>query len=199
VSHLIRNRFKWWDGCRAEVIMQTYGELTGRPAHLQTVLAGDRRSTADTCPVEEGFPDPETWRGPYLPAQDIPAERQQLPPLVRPGSVSPLVRRLSKTALGLGIVAVVGFAPLQRLLQTSSVEAVVNARMIMLRAPIDGEVQAGPNALSFGTSLARGDVLFHIINRRADRSRVDDLTHQIEQLKDERPGLRRDLATPACC
>jgi hypothetical protein len=106
----------------------------------------------------------------------------------------PLVRRLSKMAPGLGIVAVVGFAPLQRLTQTSSVEAVVNARMITLRAPIDGEVQAGPNLLDFGTSVARGDVLFRIINRRADRSRLDDLSRQIEQLKDERPGIEARLA-----
>src|ERR1700674_3175386 len=190
VSHLIRNLLNWRDGCKAEVIMQTYDELTGRLARLQSVLAHDERSTADTRRVEEGFPDPETWRGLYSPAQDMsPAERQHLLPPVRPGSVSPLVRRLSKTALGVGIIAVVGFAPLQRLLQPSSVEAVVNARMITLRAPIDGEVQAGPKPLGFGTSLARGDVLFRIINGRADRSRVDDLTHQIEQLKDERPGI----------
>jgi hypothetical protein len=194
VSHLIRNLLKWRDGCKAEVIMQTYGELTGRLAHLQSVLARDESSTADTRPVEEGFPDPKTSRGLYSPAQDMSsAERQDLLPPVRPGSVSSLVRRLSKTALGLGIVAIVGFAPLQKLLQTSSVEAVINARMITLRAPIDGEVQAGPNPLGFGTSLARGDVLFRIINRRADRSHVDDLTHQIEQLKDERPGIAARL------
>jgi hypothetical protein len=74
----------------------------------------------------------------------------------------------------LGILAVLGFAPLQSLLQTSSFEAVVNARMITLRAPIDGEVEAGPNPLDFGTSLERGDVLFRIINSRADRSHVDN-------------------------
>jgi multidrug resistance efflux pump len=116
-----------------------------------------------------------------------------LPPF-RPWPLSPQARRLSKTALGLGIVAVLGFAPLQRLLQTSSFEAVVNARMITLRAPIDGEVQAGPHALDFGASLARGDVLFRIINSRADRSRVDNLTRQIEQLKDERPSIAARLA-----
>jgi multidrug resistance efflux pump len=33
-----------------------------------------------------------------------------------------------------------------------------------------------------------------IINGRADRSRVDDLTHQIEQLKDERSGIAVRLA-----
>jgi len=83
-------------------------------------------------------------------------------------------------------LAAVGFVPFQDLLQTSSLEAVINARVTTLRAPTDGEVQPGPNPLALGTSGARGDVLFRIVNRRADRSRVDDLTHQIAQVKDER-------------
>src|SRR5262245_17508603 len=102
---------------------------------------------------------------------------------------------MSKTMLCLGIVAAVGFIPLQGLLQTASVEAVINARVTTLRAPTDGEVQPGPKPLSFGTSVARGDVLLRIINRRPDRLRVDDLTHQIEQLKDERSGIAARLAS----
>jgi multidrug resistance efflux pump len=105
-----------------------------------------------------------------------------------------LVQHLPKMALGLGIVAVIGFAPFQSLLRTSGIEAVVNARVITLRAPIDGEVHAAPSALGFGASLARGDTLFRIVNHRADRSRVDDLTLQIEQLKNERSGLAARLA-----
>jgi multidrug resistance efflux pump len=109
------------------------------------------------------------------------------------GLVSLLVGR--KSILSLGIAAAVGFVPLQGLLQTSSVEAVINARVTTLRAPTDGEVQLGPSSpLAFGTSVARGDVLLRITNRRADRSRVDDLTHQIEQLKDERSGIAVQLA-----
>ena len=96
--------------------------------------------------------------------------------------------------LSLGVAAAVGFVPLRGLLPTSSVEAVINARVTTLRAPTDGEVQLGPNPLAFGTSVARGDVLLRIINGRADRSRVDDLTHQIEQLKDERSGIAVRLA-----
>jgi multidrug resistance efflux pump len=96
--------------------------------------------------------------------------------------------------LSLGVAAAVGLVPLRGLLQTSSVEAVINARVTTLRAPTDGEVQLGPNPLAFGTSVTRGDVLLRIINGRADRSRVDDLTHQIEQLKDERSGIAVRLA-----
>jgi multidrug resistance efflux pump len=96
--------------------------------------------------------------------------------------------------LSLGILAAVGFVPLQGLLQTSGIEAVINARLITLRAPTDGEVQPGPNPLASGTSVARGDVLFRIVKHHADRSRVEDLTHQIEQLKDERSGIAMRLA-----
>ena len=51
-------------------------------------------------------------------------------------AVSSLVYRVSRGTLGLVIVAVVGLAPHQQLLQTSSVEAVVNARVITLPAPM---------------------------------------------------------------
>jgi multidrug resistance efflux pump len=109
-----------------------------------------------------------------------------------PKSGLPLTRHLSGAVLGLGIVAV-GFVPFHRLLQRSSFEAVVMAPMITLRAPIDGEVEAGPKPLDVGASAAGGDILFRINNHRADRSRVDDLTRQIERLKDERPALAARL------
>jgi multidrug resistance efflux pump len=102
--------------------------------------------------------------------------------------------RTSKATLGLGIVAVVGFLPLQDSLRTSSADAVINARITTLRALTDGEVQPGPNPLAPGTSVARGDVLFRIVNHRADRSRVDDLTLQITQVKDERSVVAARLA-----
>ena len=122
-----------------------------------------------------------------------PVDRQPMPPL-RHKLVSPLVGRIPKTMLSLGAVAAVGFVPLQGLLQTSGVEAVINARVTTLRAPNDGEVQPGPNPLAFGTPVARGDILFRIVDHHADRSRVEDLTHQIEQLKEERPSIAARLA-----
>src|SRR5262249_47605800 len=105
-----------------------------------------------------------------------------------------LAGRKAKTMLSLAIVAPVGIVPLRGLLQTSSVEAVVNARVTTLRAPTDGEGQPGPNPLAFGTPVTRGDVMFRIIKRRPDPSRADDLTRQIEQLKDERSGIAARLA-----
>jgi multidrug resistance efflux pump len=187
-------------------------DAVGRLAHLYKAFERGQGSAADApaadtpaadapavdAPAAEGAESPtETWRRLYapVPAPEVPpVDVQASSPPAPAGTASPLVRRLLKTALGLGIVAVVGYAPLQRLLQTSSVEAVVNARMITLRAPIDGEVEPGSTPLDFGTVLAPGQVLFRIVNRRADRSRVDDLTRQIEQLEGERPSIAARLS-----
>jgi multidrug resistance efflux pump len=174
--------------------MQISDLSIGSLAHPRGVLARDEAATTGSSRVEEDLRGAGTWRGLYSPTQVTrPVDRQVLLPPVSRGLVS-LMRRTSKTTLGLGIVAAVGLVPFQDLLQTSSVEAVINARVATLRAPTDGEVQPGPNPLALGTSVARGDVLFHIINRRADRSRVDDLTHQIAQVKDERSGIAARLA-----
>jgi biotin carboxyl carrier protein len=101
----------------------------------------------------------------------------------------PLTRHLSKTVLGLGMVGVLGFIPVQKLLPTSGIEAVINARVVTLSAPIDGEVRTSSGFPEFGAPFAPGDLLLHIINARADRSRVDDLGYDIQRLNDERPGI----------
>ena len=84
--------------------------------------------------------------------------------------------------------------PCSKLLPRSGVEAVVNADIVTLSAQIDGEVQTGPSILEIGTSFARGDVLLHITNERADRSRADDLAREIQRLTDDRPGIEARLA-----
>jgi multidrug resistance efflux pump len=175
--------------------MQISDHSIGSLARPREILACDETAATGPRRVENDLRGAETRRGLDSPTQVTrPVDRQALMPPVRPGLVSLLVGRISKTMLSLGIVGAVGFIPLQGLLQTSSVEAVINARVTTLRAPTDGEVQPGPNPLAFGTSVARGDVLLRIINRRPDRSRVDDLTHQTEQIRDERSGIAARLA-----
>src|ERR1700721_2865607 len=51
-------------------------------------------------------------------------------------------RRFLKIALGVGLVVAFGWAPLRAMLATTSVEAIVNARIETIRAPIEGIVQA---------------------------------------------------------
>jgi multidrug resistance efflux pump len=173
--------------------MQISDNSIGSLTHSCEVLSCDEPAKTGPRRVADDLRGAGTRRGLYSPAQVTqPVDREALMPPARRGLVSLLLGR--KMILSLGIAAAVGFVPLQGLLQTSSVEAVINARVTTLRAPIDGEVQPGPNPLAFGTSVGQGDVLLRIINRRADRSRVDDLTHQIEQLKDERSGIAARLS-----
>jgi biotin carboxyl carrier protein len=94
-----------------------------------------------------------------------------------------------KSAVGLAIVVVVGVGPMQRLFEFSSVDAVVNARLVSLRAPIDGKLVGGPISPTIGASAARGMALFHITNTRADRARMDDLRRLIDQIEGERSSI----------
>ena len=96
-------------------------------------------------------------------------------------------RRAVKSALGLCVVVVAGVGPAQRLLEYSSVEAVVNARLVSLRAPIDGRIE--DFSPTIGATTPRGRIILHISNSRADRTRLDDLKRAIEQTESERPAI----------
>jgi multidrug resistance efflux pump len=175
----------------APVDPSTFAQMDAgrRLAHLRSLLAA--ATTANPAATDDwrrrNAPDaPSAEPSPIFKsaAPDAPAK-------TKPKSSTP--RRVVKTLLGLALVAAVGYAPLQRIAQTSSVEAIVNARVITLRAPIEGEVQPGPAARESGAALASGDLLFRIVDPRADRGRVDDLSRQLAQARDERPRLAARL------
>jgi multidrug resistance efflux pump len=97
--------------------------------------------------------------------------------------------RLVKAAAGLAIIIIFGWTPAQRFLALSTSEAVVNARLVTLRAPIDGEVAAIAVAPEVGTRAEQGSSIIRISNPRADRSRLDDFRRTIAQLEGERPAV----------
>ena len=110
--------------------------------------------------------------------------------------VAPHRSRLVKVGIGALLVVAVGWLPVRTLLQTTSTEAVINARLITLRAPIEGEIGAGLGATAVGMQLEPGAGLMKIVNRRAERGRLDDLHRLINRLESERAGLtsrRNDL------
>lgn len=110
--------------------------------------------------------------------------------------VAPHRSRLVKVGAGALLVVAVGWLPVRTLLQTTSIEAVINARLITLRAPIEGEIGAGLGATTVGMQLEPGAGLMKIVNRRAERGRLDDLNRLINRLESERAGLtsrRNDL------
>ena len=119
-------------------------------------------------------------------------------PAVRPAISSvfgqtTLVRRSVKSAFAFAIAAAVAWVPIQRLLQATSVEAVVNARTLTLRAPIDGVVSLAPADLAVGATFPAGTPLLRITDSRADRSRFDDLQRVRERAETEATSLRTRL------
>lgn len=96
--------------------------------------------------------------------------------------------RVLKSMLGVLVVVAVGWMPVSTLLVTASTEAVINARLITLRAPIEGQIQS-LSGVGVGGELQPGAVLVNIENPRADRSRLDDLSRMTAEVESEIKGL----------
>jgi len=111
----------------------------------------------------------------------------------RGGFVARFGWRAIKSALGLGVIIIAGVGPVQRLLEFSSVEAVVNARLVSLRAPIDGKIEDADFAPSIGAVAPKGRFMLRISNSRADRARLDDLQRLVDQTEGERPAIAKRL------
>jgi biotin carboxyl carrier protein len=98
-------------------------------------------------------------------------------------------RRLLKTAIAVAVAAFIVWLPAQRLLQTTSVEAVVNAQLVTLRSPIDGVVSSELRNLALGADIEQGIQMLRITNTRADRGRMDDLRRLVERSEAEEAVL----------
>ncbi len=114
--------------------------------------------------------------------------------VAQPGP-SRTLRRYMKAAAGIVIVAVFGWLPLKAFFQTSSVEAVVNSRLVTLRSPIDGKVSAASNLSGDLGIIAEGTLILRVINPRGDRVRLDDLRRQLSRSEHERPSLVAKIAS----
>jgi multidrug resistance efflux pump len=103
-------------------------------------------------------------------------------------------RHLLKMPIGLAIVLAAGFLPVRAFLETTSTEALINAHLITLRAPIDGDIAAVPDLPPIGTQMQPGTLVLRILNWGADRTRLDGLRRLIDRLEGERNALisRRD-------
>ena len=106
----------------------------------------------------------------------------------------PHLRRGAKIAIGLAIIAVFGWLPLRAVWENSSVEAVLNSRIVTLRTPIGGRVSAAQHVTD-QAKLDAGTVVLRVVNSRGDRTRLDDLRRQKSRLEIERPSLAAKLAS----
>lgn len=103
--------------------------------------------------------------------------------------------RLIKSIVALTVAAALVWVPAQRLLSIRSAQATINARLVNLRAPIDGNVQFIAPQLSVGTLVYPGQPLLRLVNARADHHRLDDLRRKVNGLNIETASLKRRLAT----
>ena len=98
--------------------------------------------------------------------------------------------RFLKSGLALLAVLALGWVPVQRLLATTSAEAVVNARLITVRAPISGNILPAFASLEPGTAFRAGAELLSIKNPNLDRSNLDNLNRTVETLSTDVASLR---------
>ena len=101
--------------------------------------------------------------------------------------------RIVKSILALAVVIALAWMPVSRLLSLTSAEATINARLINIRAPIDGEVSVVAPSIAVGTRVEPGERLFLVTNARADRQRLDDMRRRIEGLGSESASLKQRL------
>ncbi len=119
----------------------------------------------------------------------------RLEPSGPPHGWPPYLRRGLKIAAGIAVIAAFGWLPLRAMWQNSSVEAVLNSRLVTLRAPIGGRVVAASDTIKDSARLDAGTVLLRVVNSRGDRTRLDDLRRQKSHLENERPSLAAKLAS----
>jgi multidrug resistance efflux pump len=153
------------------------GTVTGRFAGLDV--------RAQSALLQEAFEKSDE------PAFDAPAAA----PLPKRNAIlARLGWRAFKSALGVAIVVIAGVGPVRRLLELSSMEAVVNARLVSLRAPIEGVVENADLTPTIGAAAPKGRPLLRISDSRADRARLDDLQRLVDQAEAERPVIAKRLS-----
>src|ERR1700694_2128739 len=165
-------------------------DLSASDAPVKPVgeTVGDRLAGLDvraqSAFLREAFETPDPL------AFDTPAST---PSPQRGGFVARFGGRAIKSALGLGVLVIAGVGPVQRLLEFSSVEAVVNARLVSLRAPIDGKIEGADLAPTIGAVAPKGRFMLRISNSRADRARLDDLQRLGDHTEGARPAIAKRL------
>jgi multidrug resistance efflux pump len=93
--------------------------------------------------------------------------------------------------IGLGIALLLAGASIYapEILYTASSDAIVNARIVTISAPIEGHVAAAPP--TEGTVVAANAPLLTIENPTVDRSRLDELESSRDKARNELVGVRR--------
>lgn len=140
-------------------------------AYLDAVVKNLRGDAPSETPEPRVVPAPEPAESPTKGTGPI-----ALPSDIRPATI---IKSLLAVALALAL----GWLPVQRLLATTSAEAVVNARVITLRAPIEGEVSMQDADTDVGSMFSHDQNILVVRNPRADSSHLANLTRERNQLR----------------
>lgn len=172
------------------------------PAETDELSVAERQDAARLqALLADAFVQPQAELPLDVPPQPVqpqaePEEMEPAPIVPAPPSASvrgKWIGRIVKSLLGLLILAFVVWEPARQLFQTASVEAVVNARLVTLRSPIDGFVSAGAGAPGTGAHVTAGATLLQIGNERADRSVLDAANRALSASLDERWQMTGEL------
>ena len=98
-------------------------------------------------------------------------------------------RQIIKTIFALALIVAAGWAPGHRLFQVSSVEAIINARVITLRTPIDGIVGFQPGTNRVNRKIEADALIARVENQRVNRTQLNDLTRQLDLARVEQDRL----------
>jgi multidrug resistance efflux pump len=173
----------------------TFGRA-GEPDRDEAPPADQRGARGLRRMLEEQFgkaPEPRP-ENPQETAEPAPAAPQMVAAPQQSAAGSRLAIRSVKIALGLAIVAIFGWMPLRTLLQPTSVEAIVNSRIVTVRSPIDGQVSYTSASLSGSRVIAGDEALLRVQNTRADRTRLDSLRDRLARLHIEQPAIEGRIA-----
>ncbi len=131
---------------------------------------------SETSAANTKSPEPLLPGTDQLPPQNLDTIRQLLE--------TPRYRKLSKVGIGICLVIGFGFVPARSMLLPTSTEAVLNRRLITIRAPIEGQL----------TISLRGDeMVVAISNPRADRTRLTDIEGQRARNEESLAILREKI------
>ncbi len=98
-------------------------------------------------------------------------------------------RQVIKSLIGILLIIAAGWAPALRLFQVSSVEAVVNARVVTLRTPIEGVVRFQRDVNTLDVDIASGALVAKVENPRIDRNLINELTKDLDMALIEQDRL----------
>jgi multidrug resistance efflux pump len=106
------------------------------------------------------------------------------------------MQRRGRMVMGVALLALAAWSVVPRLLHPISTDAVVNAEVVTLRAPVEGQLMVA-SGIAVGERVTTGQELAHIRPMRAETARRDALTLELAAQKRLASALEEEERTLA--